>query len=528
MFFLESLKGRNLLEIIKQIQNILSHQKSIKKAYLFGSTIRGQRNSDSDIDLSIELSDWFTFFEIAHTKIIMEEQFGIRIDMSVLEILPKFLQNFIYTERVLIFEKKEKNPRYVLNQHFIGLFQSLANITAALDSSKIIDSGNFSTNEKFLLLSEAKRGIANFRYIADEFLNHHETLHIIFREIESKMESSDIEYLWHEMQNVLINNIQQIHHDLQVLLEKRIDQNDNIEWFTICLYFIPSSAGDFFSQCLYPFINEATQKEIIESYFFVQPEEYNPDGLTFRVKRLILAVKTNLQKYLTNVVIGLSEASIKYKLIENNYDKKLNRYTNFEQVCHDMYIEKFEDKRLMNIFENYSYYSSQFALTFLRLLPQEQTDKFISISMQQHICLLYHVYHDRNAVKNFCEELYQRLLKVIAYSFGLSAKEEQYQNALQITKEKIEKNYHTQAETVNLLVNDLLISLESQSIAEDTWIFQWSNFTQNMYSEYDKKNIPHLDFKNLLTECIILSNLQLGLTHYDAVSVLYLIFRSLN
>lgn len=92
-------------------QNIFSQyfkDKPVKKAYLFGSFVRGENSENSDIDVMIDLdyekgADFFLFIEMQES---LSNLIGRKVDLVSSNGLSKFIKPIIDKEKQLIYEEK--------------------------------------------------------------------------------------------------------------------------------------------------------------------------------------------------------------------------------------------------------------------------------------------------------------------------------------------------------------------------------------------------------------------------------------
>jgi len=83
-----------ILEILKK------HE--VKKASLFGSIIREEMTSDSDIDLIIEFKGTKSLLDLARLKIELEEALKCKVDVLTYNSLHPLLKDQILAEEVEI------------------------------------------------------------------------------------------------------------------------------------------------------------------------------------------------------------------------------------------------------------------------------------------------------------------------------------------------------------------------------------------------------------------------------------------
>lgn len=80
--------------------------KPVKKAYLFGSSARGEETDTSDIDLLIELdylngANYFLFFDM---QVELSKLLNKKVDLVSANGLSRFIKPIIDSEKVLIYE----------------------------------------------------------------------------------------------------------------------------------------------------------------------------------------------------------------------------------------------------------------------------------------------------------------------------------------------------------------------------------------------------------------------------------------
>ena len=83
--------------------------KPVKKAYLFGSYARNEANSDSDIDILVEL-DYnqpigMKFFSFQPQ---LEDLLNMKVDIVTSDGLSKYIKPFIDNDKIMIYERTTK------------------------------------------------------------------------------------------------------------------------------------------------------------------------------------------------------------------------------------------------------------------------------------------------------------------------------------------------------------------------------------------------------------------------------------
>lgn len=95
------------MEQIIQKAALFFRDKPVKRAYLFGSSARGERNGDSDVDILVDLdyengADFFVFIDMQEQ---LSELLGNKVDLVSSNGLSPFIKPQIDQEKQLIYEK---------------------------------------------------------------------------------------------------------------------------------------------------------------------------------------------------------------------------------------------------------------------------------------------------------------------------------------------------------------------------------------------------------------------------------------
>ena len=94
-------------EQIKQTVSEYFKDKPVKKVYLFGSYARGEANENSDVDLSVVLSEdaKITYITFAGYLLDFEKKLQRKIDLVEEKMIYKQLRPFIDRSKILILDK---------------------------------------------------------------------------------------------------------------------------------------------------------------------------------------------------------------------------------------------------------------------------------------------------------------------------------------------------------------------------------------------------------------------------------------
>jgi len=83
------------------VLNILKKYE-VKRASLFGSIVRGEMTSESDIDLLVEFRGNKSLLDLAGLKIELEERLKCKVDVLTYDSLHPLLKKQILTEQIEI------------------------------------------------------------------------------------------------------------------------------------------------------------------------------------------------------------------------------------------------------------------------------------------------------------------------------------------------------------------------------------------------------------------------------------------
>lgn len=95
------------MEQIIQIAARFFKDKPVKRAYLFGSAVRGEQNDDSDVDILVDLdyengADFFAFIDMQEQ---LTELLAVKVDLVSSNGLSSHIKPQIDQEKQLIYEK---------------------------------------------------------------------------------------------------------------------------------------------------------------------------------------------------------------------------------------------------------------------------------------------------------------------------------------------------------------------------------------------------------------------------------------
>lgn len=92
-------------EIKKQLTAGISKFEKIRKAWIYGSFSREDDGPKSDIDIAIEASDDFSYFDLAEVKYRLEKLVSRKVDVGFMDSFKPYILEHIKSDLKLIYEE---------------------------------------------------------------------------------------------------------------------------------------------------------------------------------------------------------------------------------------------------------------------------------------------------------------------------------------------------------------------------------------------------------------------------------------
>ena len=92
----------NQIDEVKDLILDILKKYEVKRASLFGSLVRGEMNSKSDIDLLVEFKGKKSLLDLAGLKIELEEKLKCKVDILTYNSLHSLLKKQILSEQIEI------------------------------------------------------------------------------------------------------------------------------------------------------------------------------------------------------------------------------------------------------------------------------------------------------------------------------------------------------------------------------------------------------------------------------------------
>lgn len=83
----------------------LPHRERVKRIALFGSHLRGDASSQSDVDLFVELSEPIGMFELVGIQFHLERSLGRSVDLLTPAALSKYFREDVLREAEVLYEQ---------------------------------------------------------------------------------------------------------------------------------------------------------------------------------------------------------------------------------------------------------------------------------------------------------------------------------------------------------------------------------------------------------------------------------------
>jgi uncharacterized protein len=90
------------LEEVRSLIIDILKKKDVKKAALFGSILKGDFNSESDIDILIKFEGKKSLLDLADLKMELEDKLGRKVDILTYDSIHPLLKDIILNEQVQI------------------------------------------------------------------------------------------------------------------------------------------------------------------------------------------------------------------------------------------------------------------------------------------------------------------------------------------------------------------------------------------------------------------------------------------
>jgi len=90
------------LEEVRSLIIDILKKKDVKKAALFGSILKGDFNSESDIDILIKFEGKKSLLDLADLKMELEDKLGRKVDILTYDSIHPLLKDIILNEQIQI------------------------------------------------------------------------------------------------------------------------------------------------------------------------------------------------------------------------------------------------------------------------------------------------------------------------------------------------------------------------------------------------------------------------------------------
>jgi uncharacterized protein len=86
--------------LLQELKPLLEQKYNVSELFIFGSFVRGEQTTKSDLDILVsysKLPDLFSFIELMQ---FLEERLGIKVDLVMIEDLKPHIAKYILAEKI--------------------------------------------------------------------------------------------------------------------------------------------------------------------------------------------------------------------------------------------------------------------------------------------------------------------------------------------------------------------------------------------------------------------------------------------
>jgi uncharacterized protein len=91
-----------VLNTLKALKQEMTTRFKVKEIALFGSFVRGEQGSASDVDLLVELAEGADLFDLVALGQFLEERLGRKVDLGTKRSLRKEIRDHVFKEMATI------------------------------------------------------------------------------------------------------------------------------------------------------------------------------------------------------------------------------------------------------------------------------------------------------------------------------------------------------------------------------------------------------------------------------------------
>ena len=99
------MKKDSQILLYKKLLAVFLKNQPVKRAYLFGSFVRGDNNPESDLDIIVELEQGTGLFKFISIQHQLQIALRMQIDLVSANGLSPKIKPYIDSEKILIYEK---------------------------------------------------------------------------------------------------------------------------------------------------------------------------------------------------------------------------------------------------------------------------------------------------------------------------------------------------------------------------------------------------------------------------------------
>jgi predicted nucleotidyltransferase len=91
-----------ILSLVRKLKPELQSRYPVKSLALFGSLVRDQQTSTSDVDLLVDLDESATLFDLVGLALFLEEELGCKVDVVLRRALRDEIREAVLNDAVTV------------------------------------------------------------------------------------------------------------------------------------------------------------------------------------------------------------------------------------------------------------------------------------------------------------------------------------------------------------------------------------------------------------------------------------------
>ncbi|HVE60505.1 MAG TPA: helix-turn-helix domain-containing protein [Chitinophagaceae bacterium] len=92
-------------DVLKQLKNGIKKFPQVEKAWIYGSFARGDDGPGSDVDIALQTTSTFTYFDLAEVQYQLENTINRKVDVGFIDSFKPYIFEHVKADLKLIYEK---------------------------------------------------------------------------------------------------------------------------------------------------------------------------------------------------------------------------------------------------------------------------------------------------------------------------------------------------------------------------------------------------------------------------------------